>query len=475
MAFKPTFPEARLVAARLRPYFAAPLWRLIPVETVGLGTMGVDKHGRCYYDPVVFDSWTLNQCAVVILHELLHRLMRHDKRSTQLNVPPDKHGIWNVAADLEINQMLRDDGMTDFPLVPKPTGWDAAHPGEPWDGRCCLPEVHKAWQLESDNAGGFKLVLKPVPPKLTAEEYYQMLLVEPPPEQQKSSSKQGQGQPDPNEQQNPGQGKGQGNAPPSGTPGPGQLDNKPTPGKGNCGSAATGGKEHWEQGAPSDECPGQGDIESELASKEFAKAVQAAGNAPAGLKRWAGQVLEIPKVPWDVKLRAYLRDSLERRIGVDDSSFARPNRRQWGLWEMGIEACLPSGISPIPEVMVVIDTSGSMDDQTLKSILVEIKGVCRAINAPVKAVCVDHATYGIQVVNEDTIVRTKGGGGTDMRLGITLAAEQKPQPAVCIVLTDGYTPWPDQKPSRMGVIACLTEGGTDSGIPEWITTIKLEK
>ena len=182
---------------------------------------------------------------------------------------------------------------------------------------------------------------------------------------------------------------------------------------------------------------------------------------------------EPAQIPWEQKLRSLVRDAVERRSGYDDTTFAVPNRRQWGLWDAGYEVCLPSGVSPIPEVFCVIDTSGSMTDDILQTILVEIKQVCLAVNAPVKAVCVDDRCYEVQKIEECSITSISGGGGTDMRLCIELARTQKPVPSVCIVLTDGYTPWPDSSIPNMAVIACITKGGTTSGIPSFISSVSL--
>lgn len=459
------FPEARLRAAKLRPYFAAALWRLIPVPKSGLGTMGIDRYGRCYYDPSLFESWTLDQSATVICHELLHRLVQHAKRADKALV--SDHQKWNVAADVEINQMLREDGL-DLPLLPQPKSWDPQISG-PWEGKPCFPETIKGWQMVPDGHGGLKLDNRPLPPGLTAEEYYQILTTEPPKDDEDQSGGDGDGD---GEESGEGSGDKSGSKP-GDKPGPTGGKAQPNPTGGNDGSGADGESSPWEDGPPSEDHPGQTEIESEIQSREFAKSLQSTGKGGAGLRRWAGQILEPAKVNWDQRLRALIRDAAERRSGTDDTTFSVPNRRQWGLWDSGHEVCLPSGVSPIPEVFCVIDTSGSMSDDILQSILVEIKSVCQAVGAPVRAVCVDDRCYDIQKIEETTIVRTTGGGGTDMRLGIELARKQTPVPAVCIVLTDGYTPWPTDPDGRMAIIAVITAGGTNHGIPSFINTVNL--
>jgi hypothetical protein len=51
-------------------------------------------------------------------------------------------------------------------------------------------------------------------------------------------------------------------------------------------------------------------------------------------------------------------------------------------------------------------------------------------------------------------VTLAGGGGTDMRVGIRAAQALPERPGVVIMLTDGFTPWPEA-PSSSRLIAAL--------------------
>ncbi len=48
-----------------------------------------------------------------------------------------------------------------------------------------------------------------------------------------------------------------------------------------------------------------------------------------------------------------------------------------------------------------------------------------------------------------------GGGGTDMGEGIAQAVALRARPSVVVVLTDGWTPWPQTPPPRTKVVAGL--------------------
>ena len=74
----------------------------------------------------------------------------------------------------------------------------------------------------------------------------------------------------------------------------------------------------------------------------------------------------------------------------------------------------------------------------------------------------------------DRDVRLAGGGGTDMRVGIRAAHQQRPRPDVIVVFTDGHTPWPDAPPPGSAMIAALL--GRDRRdlppTPAWATRVE---
>ncbi|EQD50825.1 hypothetical protein B1B_11100, partial [mine drainage metagenome] len=69
--------------------------------------------------------------------------------------------------------------------------------------------------------------------------------------------------------------------------------------------------------------------------------------------------------------------------------------------------------------------------------------------------------------------------GTDMRVGIEAATALRPTPSAVVVITDGWTPWPDVK-TRVPVVACIVgSGANDNGvlhsIPSWIIVVKVKE
>ena len=72
---------------------------------------------------------------------------------------------------------------------------------------------------------------------------------------------------------------------------------------------------------------------------------------------------------------------------------------------------------------------------------------------------------------------TLNGGGTDMGRGIEAAMRLRPKPSVIVVLTDGYTPWPHERPRGVRVIVGLLTEYADAvvGAPEWARTVVIER
>lgn len=48
---------ARLKLNHSHPYLGAAIWSLVPVKKDGLGTLGVDKWGRLYFDEEAVGKW----------------------------------------------------------------------------------------------------------------------------------------------------------------------------------------------------------------------------------------------------------------------------------------------------------------------------------------------------------------------------------------------------------------------------------
>jgi len=116
---------ARLHATRVRPYLAAALFALHPVESARVPTMAVDRHWRCYVSAAFVAATPVEELAGVWVHEVSHLLRDHHGRSDRYATRnglagPGERLRMNIAADFEINDDAYGDGLA------RPAG--AAHP-----------------------------------------------------------------------------------------------------------------------------------------------------------------------------------------------------------------------------------------------------------------------------------------------------------------------------------------------------------
>lgn len=227
--------------------------------------------------------------------------------------------------------------------------------------------------------------------------------------------------------------------------------------RGACGSGAGGNPLPAELEAEK----GLSDTERALLRRKTLAEAKAWGNLPLGVLREVEGLLE-PKVPWPQLLRAYLRGSLAQALGKSDFTFRKPSRRS-------DEAILPSLQRPLLRVVTVVDTSGSMGEAELAQAVAEVEAVAREV-AEVTLLSCDaevHARGRVQG-RRDAQKLLRGGGGTDM--GVGLAEALKLRPDVIVVLTDGYTPWPEKSPAVPVIVVLLGEGEA----PAWAKTVRVE-
>jgi predicted metal-dependent peptidase len=411
--------ETHLAAATLRlccdrPYLAAALWAMERVARPGLGTMAVDRRWRLYYDPATVLGWSVEALAGVLYHEVCHLLRDHAGRAGMAEDPY----LWNLAADAEINDDLQEE--------------QVLLPGSP---------VYPSTLRQPDG--------------LLAEEYYARL-------------------PRTDAALNPAHTAGRGESRDT-PPLPGGLNNGEQgagPAGGCCGSCATGVPYSWELSEPT--VVGLTEADAELVRHQVALAVRthttAAGSLPGHWSRWAEERLE-PQVDWRSELAAIVRGALHAVAGACDYTYARPSRRQGCAGPV----VLPALRQPVPNVAVIVDTSGSMTDGMLSSALAEIAGILLAAGQRegVTVLSVDAAVHACRRVFAPEQVAFLGGGGTDMGAGLAAVERLVPRPDVAIVLTDGYTPWPERSPHRLRTVVALTDPGGSA--PAWAKTVLLKE
>ena len=197
-----------------------------------------------------------------------------------------------------------------------------------------------------------------------------------------------------------------------------------------------------------DEPEGSAAGDGEATETDWDEAViQAAHNAremgklPGGLERLIEKKIN-PRLCWQELLSRFIE-----RSARSDYSWITPNRRY--IYQ---DLYLPSlHNSELCEVVVAIDTSGSIRDTELSQFAVEISAIMEQYPATIHLICCD-----LKIVRHETFQRSdlpitinpKGGGGTDYRPVFERVYRSGMNPSCLIYMTDmECLGFPDREPS----------------------------
>lgn len=381
------FLDGRAIAMATMPYVGGAvismsyLFSEAVVTLGGTPTMGVTDKGQLLVHPkfielLVEGCGGTEAAGFVVLHEVFHILFGHTSKIVRMR---EKHGdnfdeeISGLAIDFTINPMLR--------ATAKKRGkrWWIREP----TGVCAgvFPE----------NYG--------LPDGLRYEDYYDLLV------KQGGSRKKAGGR------------SGQGCSP------------------------ITGGELAGEMGEAAGKLPEWSKVRAESVLREvLAEAKKAEerqkGSVPAGLMLSIEEMLEPPKVDWRSELFSQMCEAIEHIRGGGDNSYLYVSRRQAGLG-YGVGAPrLPGSVEPIPSVVVVWDTSGSMYGN-LNDLVRETLAIAETLNVEVTTIACDaSANAAVKIGNlEAAKAALVGGGGTCMTPAFIEAKKHRPSLVICI--TDG--------------------------------------
>jgi Putative metallopeptidase domain/VWA-like domain (DUF2201) len=429
---------ARVWSAHQAPYLASALLALEPIvvdqsddppeRRFDLGALPVDVRWHVYLDPDVLGATEVPELGFWLVHQVSHLLRHHAARSPVGDAdrgagsgPGARRSAadvaWNLSGDCEV-----DDDLTAGELVVPP---QAATPGT-----FGLPDGQTAEQYWD--------VLRPVPGSV--------------PGRCRGLPGEGPGGPGSDADDGTGDGPGWGDAGPA-----------------DCGSGCDGAPRPWDSGRA-----GLSDTAARLVERDVARRIlehqRRRGDVPSGWQRWADDVLE-PAVNWRRLLAAAVRQGMADVAGRVDFTYRKPSRRA----SISPDVVLPSLRQPLPQVAMVLDTSGSMSDRMLSQCLGEVGGVLRSLGVArrsLRVVCCDAQAYEAQRVLSAGDVALLGGGGTDMGAGLAHAAALKPRPDLVVVLTDGFTPWPAQPPPGVRVVVGLLDRAGHT--PPWAQPVLVD-
>ena len=186
-----------------------------------------------------------------------------------------------------------------------------------------------------------------------------------------------------------------------------------------------------------------------------------AGNLPAGIDRLMEELLH-PRVTWEEELREFMT----RAVRVEEN-WTRRNRRM-------VDFFWPAKAGhAMGEVVFIGDTSGSVTNDELKKVGGCVMDVFMATSPErLRILWADDEVAAREVYEEGeepSFLKPKGGGGTDMC--VPMAEAEEYNPAVVIMVTDGYTPWPDNPPPYPFIVCCTT----DAKCPDYARVLRINE
>jgi len=478
------FSHFKMMTNQYYPYLSTYVYSMVPVERPGIGTMAMDMYGRCYYDPAFCETLTLEQGAYVVLHEAMHLILRHCHRAKKiLGATPTKRERvkYNIAVDLVVWEMLEaieHNAPGDCVTYPK---MKAKYPK--LEKNMTVEEIYSIiMEKQPGGGGGGDKKREDDDPEIEETEDD-----EKEPGEDEGDQEDGEREPDDSEESgDPEDGeesededggddsRDQGSDEDSGEDGDGEGEGDPE-GEGDedgefkpvgGGSGADGIERDYEE-EPNDNWDA---FQEDQLLETVEKAIEeeegrGCGTIPGLLKTTIRQKLRPQPNPWDL-LRATLARAIASVTGAKQGTYRKRNRRQS---MMPADTLLQGHTRHQPSAVCVIDTSGSMTSGCLAKALVVVKQGLTAIGKLPVITC-DARVTGNKVltsVNDEFVL--VGGGGTDMRIPIA-HAEREYAPDVIVLVTDGYTPWPDLPTTGQLIVACTTDC---QGIPKWAKTVRI--
>jgi predicted metal-dependent peptidase len=478
------------------------------VMAPGLGTMAVGlKDGRVvlYVDPDFFAKISMGTAMFILEHELVHVIMDHIPRYLEmLAIYPDEaerkraKAIYNIAMDCADNSLLRNNKY--FSTAMKETHQHclearaetvkrlreaAEAAGEsPDEAEQSLPPLpEKAGMVLPEN-------LEPPLPPDRSFEFYQHTLM--------ASVKEGK-TPQSVVLVLGGEGSGcdhdmwvdglsdeqlQQIAEGGVTIVDGRGKGPPKPGD---GAGEQGEKKDKGTGKSSDELRGAAEqIRTQLkqilrkAVREMKSGSQGRGLIPAGLAEWLEEYLADPVVPWWDVMRSMIITAKRYKM---DRGISKPNRMLLAISEedQSIIPTIGRLKDPRFRLFFMLDTSGSMDTESLQIMRNELEGLLRADeDMEIRYIHGDCEIHFDQVFKSGDKLPNEafGRGGTDFDTYFVHMSQylnnDDTAPDMVIVATDGYAPavrQENQLPSDVPVVWLLTPRGSDQYIKDYGTVI----
>ncbi len=420
--------ETKLTAARARlildkPFLGALVLRL-PIAAADPSwcpTTATDAR-KFYYNPRYIDALSMAQTQFMLAHEALHCALSHFARR--------QHRMqhrWDLACDYAINPLLLDDGLTPPPnchVMPDYLGMTAEEIYPLIDESDESDTIDQHLFDQDNQSGGGQQGKVPDQPDST---------------RQQSGEGGDNTQRDDDRDQH-------GDKP---------LDQQSDQRDGEGARPMEADTSRAEQAPHDDDREGRGEptppplsneerqtLEVQWQQRLAGAAQQAmqAGKMGGSMARLVDHLLQ-PRLPWRMLLARYMT-----AMARDDFSYMRPSRREG-------DAILPSLKSSQVEIVVAIDTSGSIRENEMDEFLSEVSALKGQMRARVTLLACDSslsadAPWVFEPWEEFRCpTQIQGGGGTDFRPVFEWLDRQAQRPELVVYFTDAQGRFPQYEPN----------------------------
>jgi predicted metal-dependent peptidase len=403
-------PEERITRAladlqKAQPFFAHLAMGLKPERQDAVITAGVDAKGRMYYNGDFVMGLSIDELMGVLCHEVLHVALIHMQRIESRN-----HKISNIAQDCVVNYAVIQSGLK----LP-----DVGIQIERYSNSAKIPMPDKSIRVKDVDKKSWEDIYDEIFPQF----------------------------PNPPPNASGGSGSGEGDQPGN------QAGNQDRP---------WGFDEHIRGEISEQE---QKDAENEWKSRmcEAANYAKQQGHLPAGMDRMLDGILK-PKVMWKALLLRYLK----AHFTPVDWSYSRPHKKSQALGVF-----LPNTLKENVECEIYVDTSGSVSNKELSEFLTEIVAIAKSMShikmwvTFIDAQITEESRYCVEngEISKILAMKPKGGGGTDMEVGLDYCKKHNPTIPVTVVFTDGYVPINrSAKDYPFDIIWVVTPNGTTKNL-----------
>jgi len=201
----------------------------------------------------------------------------------------------------------------------------------------------------------------------------------------------------------------------------------------------------------------QKDITSQMIDKSIQETTKQRGNLPADIQEYTNMFSRKSQIDWKNVLKSITGNKkVGKRPTIMRRSRRFPNRPD-------IKGHIKDRTF---ELVVFVDISGSMDNNSIITGLNEVHHICKMNNSTMKLIQIDVKVHKIQDFDESTkIFERTGCGGTIMESGIEYLLKNKIVYDACLFISDMYIEdvrkWKKQPKGRVMWLS------TTGNIPEW--------